>query len=209
MKIQYLGHACFLIEDKVKIVFDPFNNIGYDMQKVEADYAFSSHSHFDHNNFNSVLGATKIARKEDCELLPFKVDVIKTYHDDVLGKKRGENLVYKIELEGLKICHLGDLGEPITYELAERIGACDILFLPCGGNYTIDSENAYKLSNYLGAKCVIPMHFKTPRSTVDIDSVNNIKSLYKSIIEVKGQLNITKETMPSEQTLFVFEYDKF
>ncbi len=209
MKIKYLGHACFLVESGVKIVFDPFNNIGYDMQKVEADFAFSSHGHFDHNNFSSCLGAKPISKIEDIKDLDFKVELIKTYHDDVFGKKRGENNVYKIELEGLTLCHLGDLGEPITDELANRIGKCDILFLPCGGNYTICATEAKLLAQKIGAKFVIPMHFKTPRSSVDIDGVESIKALYKSIIDVKDELVITKDTKIDTQTLFVFEHDKF
>ena len=212
MNIRYLGHSCFFIEGDFSVVTDPFADIGYKQEVVSADYCLISHGHFDHNAAENVRGAVVIDRNTD----PGKAKAISlkeifTYHDAFSGTKRGMNLVFKFVVDGVTFCHMGDLGENFSVETADRIGKCDVLFVPVGGNYTIDYKNAKKFADYIAPKIVVPMHFKTPRSRIDIDGIEKFKSLYKLIIEVNDVFSITKREIDEikEGGMLSFNTDRF
>jgi len=59
MKITWLGHSSFLLEESTgtKIVTDPYHSyVGYDMPKVDADIVTVSHAHNDHSYVSAVGG---------------------------------------------------------------------------------------------------------------------------------------------------------
>lgn len=212
MNIEYLGHSCFLIEGGRSVVTDPFNDIGYSMKTVEADYCLISHGHFDHCAKENVRGAIAIDSADKAGLAKdITLSCIPTFHDNMRGARRGTNNVYKFVLGGVTFCHLGDLGESFNETTAKAIGSCDVLFLPVGGNYTIDDKNAYLYAKSSKAKLVVPMHFKTRRSNIDIAPIDGFKSRYKSIIEVKDSFDFDKQTIENltEPTLLTFDTTKF
>jgi len=168
MLIKYLGHACFLIGDKTKkIVIDPFGDIGYKQECVTADYCFCSHSHYDHHSTDCVT--VREIFDENCKTSFDWVKTINSFHDEVCGQKRGKNNIYVFNFDKVTVCHMGDLGVPFSKELVEQIGKIDVLLIPIGGNYTIDSLNAKKYVEAIAPAIVIPMHYKTKRSDIDID----------------------------------------
>lgn len=212
MNIRYLGHSCFFVVGKYSVVTDPFSDIGYKQEKVEADFCLISHGHFDHNAANNVRGALVVnGRPAQKETEKIFLEQIVTYHDDFKGAKRGENVVHKFTVDGIRFCHMGDIGESFSEETAKRVGGSDVLFIPVGGNYTIDYLNAKKYADAISPKLIVPMHFKTPRSSIDIDGVENFKSLYKSIIEAKGVFSIDKGALDEqkETKVLLFDASKF
>lgn len=191
MKITYLGHSCFFIKGTKSVVTDPFMNIGYDMERVSADYVLVSHNHFDHNGVTKVDAKQVILGENDLPLgKDINLSAIKTFHDNFKGRLRGENLVYKFTIDGVTFVHLGDLGEDFTEETANLIGSCDILFVPIGGNYTIDYIEAKKYVDKINPKIVVPMHFKTPRSNIDIDGAQKFLSLFKNVKIIYKDLDL-------------------
>lgn len=180
MTIEYFGHSCFKIcDDERSIVFDPFGDIGYELPWLVADYCVCSHEHYDHYAFGRVAGATLVTGKNAAEFPFFKA--IATSHDECGGRKRGENTVFVYRSsDGTTFCHMGDAGERITDELAARIGKIDVLAIPVGGNYTIDAEEAFRYVEKLKPETVIPMHYKTRRSNVDIDGKERFLALFAS-----------------------------
>ena len=178
MIIEYFGHSCFKIrDDERSIVFDPFGKIGYELPMLVADYCVCSHEHYDHYAFDRVAGAVLVTDKNAAEF-PF-LRAVETRHDECGGRKRGKNAVFVYRSsDGLTFCHMGDIGEPITDELAEKIGKIDVLAIPVGGNYTIDAEEALRYVEKLKPKTVIPMHYKTRRSNVDIDGKEKFLALF-------------------------------
>lgn len=182
MKITYLGHSCFKLTESTgtSIVCDPYSpEIGYTLPKLTADAVTVSHHHFDHDYVAAVGGKPRVIDKESSYDLPgVEINAVKSFHDGKRGKKRGENVIFKFRMDGLDICHLGDLGEACTAELIELILPVDVLLIPVGGNYTIDAETAKEYVDRLMPEIVIPMHYKTRDSKVDIDKVDKFLELF-------------------------------
>ena len=139
MIIEYLGHSAFLIKGEKSVVLDPFKSIGYDMQKVTCDYCISSHNHFDHNAFDRVNCSKIAAQADGATPVGFEginLSRIKTYHDDKMGKLRGDNYVSVFSIDGVTFAHLGDLGEADNQQLIAALNGVDVLFIPVGGTGT-------------------------------------------------------------------------
>ena len=185
MLIKYFGHSYFLIEgNDYSIALDPFGDIGLYQPKVKANYVFKSHEHFDHNAIELVSNAKLIENSDS------RFEIIKSYHDEVLGKKRGYNNILKFKLDGKIFVFLGDLG-CITEEVISKIKNCHYLLIPVGGTYTIDKFEAKLLIEKANPKTVIPMHYKLKGCTVNVDSVDNFLNLFNEIDEVKSPYTLT------------------
>jgi len=169
VKVKWLGHACFLITSDagIKIITDPFTSgggISYPEIKEAADVVLTSHEHGDHSNTAAIKGKPQIIKGTGVtETKGIKFKGIGTYHDDAKGTKRGKNTVFVFEVDGIRICHLGDLGHDLSDAEVGEIGKVDVLFIPVGGFYTCDVPVAKTICNKLSPKVAIPMHFKTPK----------------------------------------------
>ncbi len=162
MEIKYLGHSSFLLKTKdAKLVTDPFDSsIGISFPKVEADVVTVSHHHPDHDNTKAVGGDPLIIDwPGEFEKKGIRVFGYKWYHDDKKGAERGENILYKIEAEGIVLLHCGDIGSIPSDDFLEEIGEVDIMFVPVGGFYTIDASTALQLVKKIDPSIVIPMHY--------------------------------------------------
>ncbi len=168
MKIKWLGHASFLItSDKgVKIITDPYTaggmGLNYGEIRESADIVTVSHGHGDHNNAAAVRGNPKVVEKT-AEVKGIKFSGFPTHHDDAGGSLRGSNIVFCFEVDGIRVCHLGDLGHSLSDKQVAEIGRVDILLVPVGGNFTIDARVATEVCGKLAAKVIIPMHFRNER----------------------------------------------
>ncbi len=182
MKIQYLGHSSFKLTESTgtTIVTDPYSpEIGFRMPSVSADAVTVSHHHFDHDNVSAVGGNPRIIDSEASYELPgVEINAVKSFHDNVRGKKRGENVIFKFRMDGIDVCHLGDLGESCTAELLELILPVDVLLIPVGGNYTIDAETAKEYVDRLMPEIVIPMHYRSKDCRIDIEKVDEFVDLF-------------------------------
>lgn len=177
MKIKWLGHSSFLITSDagIRIITDPYapnERLTYGEIRESADIVTVSHEHGDHNNVAAVGGNPKIV-KEATKVKGIEFKGIPTYHDDAGGQRRGKNTIFCFEVDGTRICHLGDLGHPLGNKEVAELGKVDMLLIPVGGNFTIDAKVATEVSNKLAPKVIIPMHYQNERcpafpvSTVD------------------------------------------
>ena len=210
MKVKYLGHSCFLVKGEKSVCFDPFKNIGYDMEKVSADYCLTSHNHFDHFGIENVAFKSLVKMGDESKIEGLSLTSFLTYHDNAFGTLRGQNSVYKLVIDGFSLCHLGDLGEKNFQNLAEKLGEVDVLFIPIGGKYTIDFNEAIDLINLIKPKIAIPMHFKTLKSNIDIDGIENFLNSVNFPIERVGQtFEIEKSALKNGTVIFLPNYEKF
>lgn len=136
--------------------------LGYKLPEIEANIVSTSHNHSDHNNINAV----KCSFTHFNELGTFAVNGIAikgvaTFHDKALGSKRGKNTLYNFCIDGINVCHCGDLGHVLTDTQINEIGTVDILLLPVGGRVTIDALDAVQVMKQLNPAIVIPMHYRT------------------------------------------------
>jgi len=198
MKVKWLGHACFLLtsEEGLRVITDPYavgGGINYSPIKEAADIVVISHGHADHNNVSAVRGKPEVIKGSGIRTAKgVQFRGIATYHDASQGKQRGTNTVFCFSLEGIKLCHLGDLGHLLGQAQISEIGVVDILFIPVGGFYTIDAAEASQVCNQLKSKVTIPMHFRTPQCTYPITGVDdflrnkeNVRKMDSSEIEFR------------------------
>ncbi len=166
MIIRHIGHAEFYIETETgyRIVTDPYDaTCGYPLHKIEADTVLVSHGHHDHNAVETLSGHPRIIDRAGV-FTPeagIQITAVRGYHDDALGTKRGETLLFLIETENLRIVHLGDLGCMPDEEQQRILARPDILMIPVGGFFTIDGKEARQIADLLNARTVLPMHYKT------------------------------------------------
>ena len=210
MKLQWLGHSSFRLEESTgtSVVTDPYHPyIGIEMPEVEVDVVTVSHKHDDHDNVEGVKGNPMIIDTVGSfDVKGIGILGIETYHDEVEGEKRGKNLIYKYRIDGIDVCHMGDIGEECTPELAEAIGPVNILLLPVGGEYTIDAEIAKDYVDKLMPDMVIPMHYRTRGVELDIDKVDAFLRLFDDevIEEVEDDtIEITRSQFDGEYTRVV------
>ena len=166
MLIQHIGHAEFLMETEsgVRIVTDPYDaSCGYPVRQITADVALVSHHHHDHDAVENLKGQPRVidAAGSYTPESDVRITALRAFHDDAGGSKRGETLLFLIEAEGLRIAHLGDLGCALDEKQAEILRAPDVLMIPVGGFFTIDGKQAREIAEQLGAKVILPMHYKT------------------------------------------------
>lgn len=207
MIIAWKGHASFLLQtDGKKILTDPFDaKLGYPLVKEPADIVMVSHDHWDHNATEAVPGKPSIIRGAGSQRINnIAIAGLKTYHDKSAGKQRGENTVFKITAEDINVVHLGDIGA-IPPDLIKNLGSVDILLVPVGGVYTIDAEEAVELVQQIKPSIVIPMHYQTPHLSFQLDPVEKFTRHFEKVI-YKQQLNISKETLPSEMQIIILDY---
>lgn len=193
MKITYLGHSCFLLQTKggVVIVTDPYKGIGYELPtKIKATFALISHAHFDHNNIEAVDCDYVLNKTGEYEINGVKIKGVESDHDEKGGALRGKNVIFTVEADGLRVCHLGDLGESCNESLLKRIGVVDILLIPVGGNYTIDAVQAKAYIERIKPKIAVPMHYKGKGGTIDIAKVDEFLRLFENVEYVKPKNQI-------------------
>ncbi|MCX7881468.1 MAG: MBL fold metallo-hydrolase [Patescibacteria group bacterium] len=213
MEIKYLGHSSFLIKNKqAKLVTDPYDSsIGLKFPKVEAEVVTVSHQHFDHNQSQLVNGTSLIIDLPgEYEKSGFRIFGFRTYHDKEKGAKRGENVIYKIETEGVSILHCGDLCEVLTDEFVDQLGSIDALLVPVGGFYTIGPEEAKELVKKIEPSIVIPMHYNHPKlNQKNFGMLATVDDFFKKMGVSPGQalpkLVVKKEEMEEEMKVIRLE----
>ncbi|MBR3142395.1 MAG: MBL fold metallo-hydrolase [Clostridiales bacterium] len=207
MEITYIGHACFLIRFStgLRVCFDPYGPgsvPGLADAHVAADEVFCSHSHQDHSYRKSVVSP------EDPYNGPApETEIIRTYHDDVCGAKRGENNITIVRSGGETVVHMGDIGCDLTGEQTEKIKGCDLLMIPVGGFFTIGCAQAFDMCCRIDPKTVIPMHFSGDSFGYDVISG---REEFIELVRDSGERKIINggsfvSGLPSEKALLLMD----
>ncbi len=210
MEITYLGHASFKIKGKQKtVVTDPYGEqVGKYPKDVEADIVTVSHGHFDHNAVDRVKGTPFVINGSgEYEVGGISVIGMPTYHDDQQGAQRGQNTVFIIEIDGLRVAHLGDLGHKFSDAQLEDMGPIDVLMLPVGGFYTIDAKTAKEVTGQVDPWVVIPMHYVMAGMGVDkIAPLDQFLSeMGKTGIVPVPKYSVSVDKLPEELQVVVLE----
>lgn len=183
MEITWLGHSSFFIKDSKgrKILMDPFDeSVGYDVFKGDVDVVTISHHHFDHDYLENVNYEHSIDKAGFFYLSDIPVTGVPSYHDKVQGAKRGENIIFILTIDDYKVCHLGDLGYVLSQDDIEKIGKVDVLLIPIGGNYTLDGKEASQVAKLINSPLVIPMHYKTPMLSFELEGLESFLTYMKN-----------------------------
>tara|TARA_Y100000310_G_scaffold343300_1_gene450249 strand:- start:2220 stop:2789 length:570 start_codon:yes stop_codon:yes gene_type:complete len=110
------------------------------------------------------------------------------------------NTIYVIELEGIRICHLGLLDKELETEQAELIGDIDILMIPVGGGQGLNAKSATKIMSQIEPKITIPMHYHLPKLKEKLDNVNDfLKALGIKSLAPVSKLSIKKKDIAADE----------
>jgi L-ascorbate metabolism protein UlaG (beta-lactamase superfamily) len=210
MQIKWLAHAAFLItsDNGTRIITDPYetgNGLNHGKIEASADIVTISHEHFDHNNVAAVKGNPQVVRGTT-EAKGIKIRGIATAHDDTGGSQRGKNTVFCFEVDGLNVCHAGDLGHRLTDEQAAATGKVDILLIPVGGFFTLDARTADRVCDQLKPKVIIPMHYKTDKLDFPIAGVDEFVKGKNNVTRVDGsEIKLKADELPASAQIMVLE----
>ncbi len=219
MEIIYLGHSCFLLKNReVKVVLDPFaDSVGFKQAKIAADIVTISHDHKDHNDLSLVTGELAstslslggpmvINGPGEYEIKQVSITGISSFHDKNKGKDRGKNTMYVVDIDDIRVAHLGDLGHKLDDKQLEELDGVDVLLVPVGGEFTIDSKEAQEVIGQVGASIVIPMHYKTSQHSKAFGKLAPVEDFVKVIgkeVKKEDKLKLKKLDLPEEMEVYI------
>jgi len=205
--ITWLGHSCFRIKsNQAVIITDPVPaETGYTLGKQSANIVTVSHPHPSHSWVQGVEGEPHIVKGPgEYEISGVLVIGVSTFHDAVKGSARGKNTMYLMDIDGVAVCHTGDLGHVPSDDQVEEMGNVDVLMLPVGGASTINATLATEVVRKMEPRVVIPMHYKTEKTTRELDEVDLfLKETGQSGIEPKNRVSITRNNLPASLQVYL------
>ncbi|MGV8123148.1 MAG: MBL fold metallo-hydrolase [Candidatus Xenobiia bacterium LiM19] len=224
MVVRYLGHSCFYLNSMkgTQILIDPYGTgVPYDFPPINADVIVITHEHRDHNASFRVGGTPVIVKRTSDFIVEHEIPVqrtgellifkgIPTFHDKFSGRRKGPNTVFYWFMEGLGVCHLGDLGHTLTDQQLLMLKDVDVLFLPVGGGTVLDPTEAVLVMNQLNPKLVFPMHYATPETEFMALAKEPLES-FTSRVEGPEHLhtmamNVELGRMPTRTKVVILDY---
>lgn len=181
---------------------------GYAIGKTQADIVTISHDHPEHAHLEAASGDPLVLRSiGEYEVKNVLVTGVRTYHDHRCGAERGVNTAFVVEAEGLRVCHLGDLGHLPTPDQVEELGTPDVLLVPVGGHSTIDAARAAEVVSLLEPKLAVPMHFRTELSTAELDPPDRfLREMGATGVQPQPKLSLSRSALPAEPQVFLLDY---
>ena len=212
MKVQWLGHASFLItsDSGLRVITDPYapdERLTYGPIDETADIVTVSHGHSDHANVAAVKGRPEVvSSKGRHHVKGINIVGVPTFHDDRKGSQRGSNIVFCMSVDGVNVCHLGDLGHPLSWDQAREMGQVDVLLLPVGGYYTIDASVATQVCQRIEPRVIIPMHFHNPKCDFPIADAEPFLAGKQNVRRLdSSEVELHQETLPAETEIIVLK----
>jgi L-ascorbate metabolism protein UlaG (beta-lactamase superfamily) len=200
MEITWLGHSCFKVKGKqATVITDPYSpDTGYTLGKQTANIVTVSHRHPGHSFIEGINNNPHVVTGPgEYEISGVLIIGLASYHDSEKGKLRGKNTIYLIEMDDITICHLGDLGHPLTENQIEEMGNVDILMLPVGGVSTVNASAAAAIARQIEPKIVLPMHYGTPSLKRELEPVEKfLKEIGTHDAAPQPRLTITRNNLP-------------
>jgi L-ascorbate metabolism protein UlaG (beta-lactamase superfamily) len=210
MRIKWLGHASFLITSELdqRIITDPYHtdsHLFYNPINESAEIVTMSHGHGDHNNVKIIKGSPEIlAAAGTQQIKGIEIKAIPVFHDGNRGSQRGNNLIFCFNIDGLNLCHLGDLGHRLSPDLISGIEPVDVLFMPVGGFFTVDAMEATEIAQSINPKIIFPMHYKTPKTDYPIAAVDEFLKNKKAVRRLDiSEIEINKNSLPERTEIIV------
>lgn len=210
MKLSYFAHSCFALRfGDVTLVTDPYDaSVTYPPCEIECTAALVSHDHFDHNHTQTLKGSFKTVKAAgEYDIGGVHISAMESFHDDKQGALRGKNLLMKIEGEGLKFAHLGDLGHELNDAQKAFLADLDVLLIPIGGKYTIDTKQAEAIIAELKPRAALAMHYTTPEYDIGLATCDAFVR-DNGAVKLPNEIEITKENIDELPKYFIMEYKR-
>lgn len=169
MSVTYMGHSSFLFEDASgeRVLIDPFGNDEENhwflksFPSLEVDLVAVTHDHFDHNAVDELPSGTQVMAEAGTRVAGnTTVTGVRDLHCGASGRAGMANVIFLVEHEGVRFCHVGDNRHDIPEDVIKQLGKVDVLMTPADNSchlLTFDEVDA--LVDALDPKIVIPMHY--------------------------------------------------
>ncbi len=208
MEITWYGRACFRLKGReATVITDPCPpSTGFVAGKHDVDLLTISHGHADHAYTRSITAGMTLTRPGEYEFHDLLVTGIRTFHDGERGAQRGENVIFAVEVDGVHICHLGDLGHLLTEEQLGELGPVDVLLVPAGGQFTISPGEAAEVVSQVGPRIVIPMHYAVDGGSADLLPADKfLHEIGAADTARQPKASVTPTNLPAETQVVVLE----
>jgi len=207
--VTWLGHGCFRLRGRgAAVVTDPYPpSLGPKLPKLEADLVTISHRHENHS-YSQAVGKEPyvVDGPGEYEVAGVTVLGLPTFHDASQGEVHGRNTVCVIELDDVRVCHLGDLGHALAADMLEALGNVDVLLVPVGGGNTLDAAGAAEVVRQVEPRLVIPMHYALPALKTQLAPVERfLKEMGVTEAEPQSRLSVQPSSAESETRVVVLE----
>jgi len=209
MRLIWHMHSCFEIIDSTTVVVDPHDgrSIGVKPPSLRADVVLITHDHFDHNAVRVIKGDYTMIKDVGAKRVKgVEIRGINAFHDDVMGEKRGRMSIFHFTVNGVRFCHLGDLGHPLSDEQIAELGPVDVLFIPVGGVFTIDGTQAQELVERMAPRVAVPMHFRVGGLSLSIHNADDFLHGLpeEKVVRVGNEVEFEAEELPESTEYWVF-----
>jgi len=194
-------------DGKVSVVLDPYSGLGIRPPSASADVVLMTHEHHDHSASDVISGDhTDFMRRNGKFICSgIQVEGFPTFHDDEGGRKRGLNTIYRLSMDGVSVCHCGDIGAIPSADVLNGMKGADILMVPVGEVYTMSIEKIKELIDAVGPKVVIPMHYRVSGLAVPLNGPEEfLKAAGCKVNSVGNEADISKEKLPKEREIWMF-----
>jgi L-ascorbate metabolism protein UlaG (beta-lactamase superfamily) len=208
LDVTWLGHGCFRLRGRgAAVVTDPYPpSIGLKLQRLDGDLVTVSHEHENHNYTQVMRDAYEIRGPGEYEVAGVSVIGVPTFHDSEKGARHGRNTVYLIEIDDVRVCHLGDLGHSLDDAEAEAIASPDVLLVPVGGHTAINAAQAAEIVRQLEPRFVVPMHYAIPGLKLQLDPLDRfLKEMAVTSAEPQAKLTVQASSGEYETKVVVLE----
>jgi L-ascorbate metabolism protein UlaG (beta-lactamase superfamily) len=209
MDIVWLGHSCFRLKSREgSVIVDPYHeDLGVSLGKLRADVVLVTHDHAGHNNATVVSDCRKVVSGPgEYEIRDIMIHGIRTYHDDQKGALRGKNTTYLIRMDGVVVCHLGDLGHTLSSSQVDEMDEVDVLLVPIGGESTIGSGEATEIISSIDPRIVIPMHYQVDGIRPDLDTLDRfLREIGATGGQAVARLVVNRSNVPEETQVVTLE----
>lgn len=226
--IEYIAHSCFRIHTAkgTRLLIDPYASrmwLGYDFPApLAADAILITHPHYDHDA--DVLlgqkpppwapGVRAVRDPGGYKIADVAITGIRGKHADPWGKEFGQtNTIWLLEVDGLRIVHLGDNG-PLTEENLRELGRVDVLMLPIDAKHHIlkDAE-IDAIRKALHPRVLIPMHYRladlesSPDGPEDLGEINPWLASQSNVVQLENnRATFHAESLLPAQMIVVFPH---
>ncbi len=211
MRIVMHGHSCFEFADsKLTVVVDPHDgkSIGIKAPNASADVVLMTHTHYDHSAARVIRGnhTDIMAQNGEFDVKGLHVIGLPTFHDHHNGEQRGPNTMYLFSMDGISICHCGDLGCIPSQEILDRIRGVDMLFVPVGETFTLPLEEVKEFIGKVNPRIVIPMHYRVGGLSIPLTPLDDFLNLIpEEAVEYMGnEIDLLPEDFSGIKECWIF-----
>ncbi len=213
MDIYWLGHSCFRLRSAVSglsIITDPYTSgagLGVHIdprQLVDVVAVTVSHDDRMHDNADDLGSNPRVfSSPGEYEFQGITVRAVMTPLPEGVAR-RHRNVAYTIAVDGISVCHLGNIAQPLTAQQVGLIGPADVVLAPAGGeernllSYRAINQTAQQLE----ARWLIPMHYRGPGEPSEIEPADPetfLKELgvAEGSLQPQGRMQVTRNNLPA------------